>query len=95
MVAAGLGTAGLASGTVGPARVVPGAVIGPGRARELWVIAASNTPGPRRVALAGLPRSARTAYVYDEGRAVGIAHGTLTDRFRQWQVHIYRIRLAG
>jgi hypothetical protein len=29
--------------------------------------------------------------VYGEGRHVPIVDGTLTDSFRQWQVHVYRV----
>jgi len=62
--------------------------------RQLWVIAARNDPGAKRVAISGLPASTRSAAVYGERRTVLISDGTLTDTFRQWQVHLYRIQLA-
>lgn len=62
--------------------------------RQLWVIAARNGPGVGEVAITGLPAAARSAIVYGEGRRVRLAHGTLRDTFRQWEVHVYRITLA-
>lgn len=63
-------------------------------ATQLWVIAARNTAGTTPETISGLPPSSRWATVYGEGRTVPLSHGTLTDSFRQWQVHIYRIQLA-
>jgi hypothetical protein len=57
----------------------------------LWAIAARSGPGVGRVTIRGLPASARSAVVYGEGRHVPIVDGTLTDSFRQWQVHVYRV----
>jgi hypothetical protein len=56
-----------------------------------WAIAARRGPGDARVTITGLPASARSAAVFGEGRIVPITHGRLTDTFRQWQVHVYRI----
>jgi hypothetical protein len=64
----------------------------PSRTR-LWVVAASSNPGPKRVAISGLPASVKSATVYGERRTVPVSDGTLKDTFRQWQVHIYRIQL--
>jgi hypothetical protein len=61
-----------------------------GRGGELWVIAARNGAASEVVTLTGLPRWARRAEVYTEGRSVGAANGVLTDRFDQWSVHVYR-----
>jgi hypothetical protein len=59
---------------------------------QLWVLAANSTPGLHRVAITGLPSSVTSAVVYGEHRTVRILHGTLRDKFRQWQVHIYRLQ---
>jgi len=62
---------------------------------QLWVIAARSNGPLVRVAISGLPGSARSAAVYGERRTVRVSRGTLRDTFRQWQVHVYRIRLGG
>jgi hypothetical protein len=62
---------------------------------EVWVIAARHGSGSRRVALTHLPSSARTARVYREGRRVSIRLGVIVDRFAQYYVHVYRIRVPG
>lgn len=62
---------------------------------QLWVIAARSNAGPEHVSISGLPASATSATVYGERRTVRVADGTLTDRFRRWQVHVYHLRLAG
>jgi hypothetical protein len=62
--------------------------------RQLWVIAARSNPGTGHVTISELPASARSAVVYGERRTVHVSNGTLEDTFRQWQVHVYRIRLA-
>jgi hypothetical protein len=63
--------------------------------RELWVIAAraGNTAhvGTRPVTITGLPRPSQWASVYTERRPIRITNGTLTDSFRPWQVHVYRV----
>ncbi len=61
--------------------------------RKLWVIAARNNAGVQHVAISGLPASVKSATVYGERRTVAISDGTLSDTFRQWQVHIYRLQL--
>jgi hypothetical protein len=61
--------------------------------RWLWVIAARNKPGKKRVTLSGLPAAVKSATVYGEQRTIPISHGTVDDTFRQWQVHIYRLQL--
>jgi hypothetical protein len=58
---------------------------------QLWAIAARSGPGIGRVTITGLPAFARSAAVYGEGRRVPIVDGTLTDTFRRWQVHVYRV----
>jgi hypothetical protein len=64
------------------------------RARQFWVIAARADPGVAHVAISGLPASVTSATVYGERRRVPVSDGTLRDTFRQWQVHIYRVRVA-
>jgi hypothetical protein len=63
-----------------------------GRAGELWVLAARSGEGSEDVVLSGLPRWARRAEVYTEGRSVEVANGILVDRFDRWSVHVYRFR---
>jgi hypothetical protein len=91
---------GAALSTAGTNRVLatsdPGteAISRDGRSRSrLWVIAARSTPGAGPVTISGLPATATAAAVYGERRAVRIVDGRLTDRFGQWQVHVYRIGL--
>jgi hypothetical protein len=60
---------------------------------QLWVIAARSKAGVEHVAISGLPTSVKSATVYGERRAVQVSDGTLSDRFRQWQVHVYRLQL--
>jgi hypothetical protein len=61
---------------------------------QLWVIAARSSAGVRHVAITGLPPSVESAAVYGERRTIHASHGTLRDTFRQWQAHVYRIKLA-
>jgi hypothetical protein len=61
---------------------------------QLWVIAARSGPGADHVAVSGLPASVQSAAVYGEDRTVRVLHGTLKDTFRQWQAHVYRLRLT-
>jgi hypothetical protein len=56
---------------------------------DLWLIAARNGPGSRTVTLTGLPSWAHRGSVYTEDRAVTASHGMLSDRFNQWDVHVY------
>ena len=60
---------------------------------RLWVLAASAAPGTARVTIGGLPRSTRWASVYTENRAIRVTDGSLTDRFSNWQVHVYELPL--
>jgi hypothetical protein len=59
---------------------------------QLFVIAARSTTGVGHVTILGLPPSVKSAAVYGEHRTVQLANGTLSDTFRQWQVHVYRIQ---
>jgi hypothetical protein len=63
--------------------------------RELWVIAARYGLGTRSVTIRGVRRAIGPGTVYGEGRRIRLVRGSLTDRFRQWGVHVYRFRLAG
>jgi hypothetical protein len=58
------------------------------------VIAARSNPGVEHVAISGLPTLVKSAAVYGERRTVQVSDGTLSDTFRQWQVHVYRIQLT-
>jgi pimeloyl-ACP methyl ester carboxylesterase len=60
---------------------------------ELWLIVARHGVGSRTVTITGLPTTTAGGTVYTEGRPIGVRRGTLTDRFRQWQVHVYRFRI--
>ena len=62
--------------------------------RQLFVLAARNNPGAEQVTISGLPASAKSAAVYGERRTVRVSNGTLSDTFRPWQVHVYRIKLT-
>jgi hypothetical protein len=62
--------------------------------RQLFVIAARSNPGGGHVTISGLPASVKSAAVYGEHRTVRVSDGTLSDTFRQWQVHVYRIPLT-
>jgi hypothetical protein len=64
-------------------------------ARELWLIAARHGPGRRTVRISGLPPTIGHGVVYPGGRSIRIERGSLTDRFQQWQVHVYRFELRG
>ena len=65
----------------------------PGGNEQLWVIAARSGPGGRPVTISGLPATAGDATVYTEGRTLAADHGSFTDLFRQWQVHVYEFDL--
>jgi hypothetical protein len=62
--------------------------------RQLFVIAARGNSGLKHVEISGLPTSVKSAAVYGEHRTVPVSHGTLSDTFRQWQVHVYRIQFT-
>jgi hypothetical protein len=63
-----------------------------GRNGELWVMAARSGEDSEEVTISGLPKWAKRAEVYTEGRSVEAAAGKLTDRFGRWSVHVYRFR---
>ena len=56
---------------------------------DLWLIAARNGAGTRTVTFKGLPRWAHRADVYTENRTVKASAGSFSDRFSQWDVHVY------
>ena len=56
---------------------------------DLWLIAARNAPGTKTVTFKGLPRWTHRASVYTENRTVTASKGSLSDRFGQWDVHVY------
>jgi hypothetical protein len=56
---------------------------------DLWLIAARNGPGTRTVTFKGLPPWTHRAGVYTENRAVTASKGSFSDRFGQWDVHVY------
>jgi hypothetical protein len=56
---------------------------------DLWLIAARNGEGTRTVTFKGLPRWTRRASVYTENRSVTASAGSFSDRFAQWDVHVY------
>ena len=56
---------------------------------DLWLIAARTGAGTRTVAFKGLPRWAHRAEVYTENRTVKASGGSFSDRFSQWDVHVY------
>ena len=56
---------------------------------DLWLIAARNGAGTRTVTFKGLPRWAHRADVYTENRTVTASAGSFSDRFSQWDVHVY------
>jgi len=61
---------------------------------DLWIIAARHGNATKNVTISGLPKTITTATVYTEHRQITIKHGTLTDTFHQWQVHVYYLRLG-
>jgi hypothetical protein len=58
-------------------------------ADDLWLIAARNGAGTRTVTFKGLPSWAHRASVYTENRTVSASAGSFSDRFAQWDVHVY------
>ncbi|HEY7420570.1 MAG TPA: hypothetical protein VH541_01065 [Gaiellaceae bacterium] len=56
---------------------------------DLWLIAARNGPGTRTVTFTGLPRWVHRGSVYTENRSVTASRGSFSDRFSQWDVHVY------
>jgi hypothetical protein len=95
-----------ASSPIAPALVNPGstrvlptndptvqAISRRGAGRDLWVIAAASGAGSRSVTISGLPATAGEGAVYTENRSVRAVHGSLTDAFDRWDVHVYRFKL--
>ena len=56
---------------------------------DLWLIAARNGVGTRKVTFKGLPGWTHRGAVYTENRTVTAAKGSFSDRFAQWDVHVY------
>jgi hypothetical protein len=56
---------------------------------DLWLIAARSGPGTRTVTFKGLPDWVHRGSVYTENRTVTASQGSLSDRFSQWDVHVY------
>ena len=56
---------------------------------DLWLIAARNGAGTRTVTFKGLPRWAHRADVYTEDRTIKASGGSFSDRFSQWDAHVY------
>lgn len=56
---------------------------------DLWLIAARNGVGTRTVTFKGLPRWAHRGDVYTEDRTIKASGGSFSDRFSQWDVHVY------
>jgi hypothetical protein len=56
---------------------------------DLWLIAARKGVGMRTVKFKGLPRWAHRGSVYTENRSITASTGSFSDRFAQWDVHVY------
>jgi IPT/TIG domain-containing protein len=56
---------------------------------DLWLIAARNGAGTRTVNFKGLPHWTHRGAVYTEDRTVTASAGSFSDRFAQWDVHVY------
>ena len=56
---------------------------------DLWLIAARNGSGTRKVTFNGLPRWVHRGGVYTENRTITASAGSFSDRFAQWDVHVY------
>jgi hypothetical protein len=56
---------------------------------DLWLIAARKGAGTRTVNFKGLPHWAHRASVYTENRSITASTGSFSDRFAQWDVHVY------
>ena len=56
---------------------------------DLWVIAARSGAGSQAVTIDGLPATVTSGAVYTEGRSVPVVHGSFTDTFGRWDVHVY------
>jgi len=56
---------------------------------DLWLIAARKGAGTRTVTFKGLPHWAHRASVYTENRSITASTASFSDRFAQWDVHVY------
>ena len=56
---------------------------------DLWLIAARSGAGTRNVTFKGLPGWTHRGAVYTENRTITASKGSFTDRFAQWDVHVY------
>jgi IPT/TIG domain len=56
---------------------------------DLWLIAARSGTGGTSVHFQGLPSWVHRGSVYTENRTVTASHGSFSDRFNQWDVHVY------
>jgi hypothetical protein len=71
----------------------PGTEVSSRRVGEtIWVIAARRGRGTREVTISGLPASVTRGRHYRSNRPVTVRHGAFTDRFSQWDVHVYHLR---
>ena len=58
-------------------------------ADDLWLIAARNGAGTKTVRFKGLPHWVHRGSVYTEDRTITASRGSFSDRFSQWDVHVY------
>jgi hypothetical protein len=56
---------------------------------DLWLLAARAGPGARSVQFSGLPSWTHAGGVYREQRRIVARAGSFSDRFNQWDVHVY------
>jgi hypothetical protein len=56
---------------------------------DIWVMAARSGTGTKKVIFTGLPSWVHKGSVYTENRRVAAAKGSFSDRFAQWDVHVY------
>jgi hypothetical protein len=60
---------------------------------EMFLLACKRNSGTANVTFSGLPsNTTRGAVLYEPGRTVSLKNGTLTDRFTQFDVHVYRLQ---
>lgn len=55
----------------------------------IWAITARSGRGTRDVTITGLPNTITTGRHYRSRRPVTVRRGAFTDRFSQWDVHVY------
>jgi len=59
---------------------------------EIFVLACKRNRGAANVTFSGLPANiAEGALLYEPGRQVAVKNGTFSDRFSQFDVHVYRL----